>query len=89
MPGRSPDCYDTIILIGFSFGGDAVHDLAHLLKAEGISVNLVVTLDPVPRLPKIKDKDAGYSKSDNVDGGSIFSRGTPRCIQLLVLRDGA
>ncbi|MEX0652956.1 MAG: hypothetical protein WD534_14220 [Phycisphaeraceae bacterium] len=71
--GSPPDCYHTLTLIGYSNGADAAHDLAHELMAEGIAVNLVVTMDAVPRGGKgvgdFLNPFAGpnYSKSANTD----------------------
>ena len=66
------DCQHTIILIGFSWGGGQVVKLAEKLKKEGISVELVITLDPVPRTdyqvwpPALPFVDPKFTKSPNV-----------------------
>jgi RHS repeat-associated protein len=41
--------FQTLAILGFSNGGDAAHDLAHDLSALGLEIDLVATLDPVPR----------------------------------------
>jgi len=41
--------YHTLSILGFSNGGDAAHDLAHALSAEGFDIDLVATLDSIPR----------------------------------------
>ncbi len=38
--------YDTIVLVGHSYGGDKVHELAHALN---IKIDLVFTIDPVAK----------------------------------------
>ncbi len=41
--------FPTITILGYSNGGDAALDLATYLKTQNITVNLVITCDPVPK----------------------------------------
>jgi hypothetical protein len=45
--------YDTITILGWSYGGEAALEVASLLKADGIQVDLAITCDPVPMVPVI------------------------------------
>ena len=40
--------YDTIIVIGYSNGGDSVFDVVNRLQEENVKVDLAITVDPVP-----------------------------------------
>jgi pimeloyl-ACP methyl ester carboxylesterase len=69
-------CYNTIVLLGFSWGGGTVYEVAKQLKKRNISVNLVTTLDPVPvpgngilklRPPVLPGVDPKWSKQPNVN----------------------
>lgn len=52
--------YDTIILIGYSYGGDAADKVAQWLARNQIRVDLVVTIDPVAK------NAGGLGKGPNV-----------------------
>jgi len=43
--------YDSIIVLGYSNGGDRVFDVVKRLKQENIKVDLAITVDPVPGVP--------------------------------------
>ena len=45
--------YDTITIVGWSYGGEAALEVASLLKKDGIQVDLAITCDPVPVLPAL------------------------------------
>jgi len=60
--------FHTLALLGFSNGGDAAHDLAHDLSALGFAIDLVATLDPVPRGAK------GVGDSLNVFSSPHYSK---------------
>jgi len=54
-----PECYDRIVLIGYSLGGGAVVEVLRELKSKDprIHVDVVITLDPVPRILELPDPE--------------------------------
>lgn len=73
VPGNRPSLFDsvckrhTIILIGFSWGGTTAMNVVKKLEDLDIEVELVFTIDPVPRAV-VRDgiMGAGFTKSSNV-----------------------
>jgi hypothetical protein len=66
IPRGDGVCYHTIILVGFSLGGDVVYSVARELNKAGIAVDLVLTLDPVSRVTPGSKIILHYSKLPNV-----------------------
>ena len=54
--------YDTITILGFSYGGEAALQAASWLKDKGIAVDLAVTCDPVPSAVTVDGKPFPYSR---------------------------
>lgn len=60
--------YDTIAIIGFSNGGDAIWDAAKRLRdTHNVRVDLVITIDPIKHVMKWLNPFAQISKTPNVD----------------------
>lgn len=57
--------YNTITLVGHSFGGDAAFKVANTLRKLGVRVDLVLTTDPRQSLDAAKRKT--FSRPDSVD----------------------
>jgi RHS repeat-associated protein len=68
--------YHTLVLVGHSYGGDKVHEIAHFLIAKKIKINLVFTIDPVAKwtynTTPTTIGDYGFVRSSNANSWLNF-----------------
>ncbi|MGM0488543.1 MAG: hypothetical protein ACQESR_17530 [Planctomycetota bacterium] len=59
-------CYDRIVLLGYSYGGDSVVSVTKKLKDYGIRVDLVITADSYKKWHGLRIRGRSFSKTPNV-----------------------
>ena len=71
--------YEPLVLIGHSYGADDIVRIARQLEAKHITVDLLVTLDPVtpPRVPSNVKRCYNLYQSNGVFDALPFFRGVP------------